>query len=87
MRGPRKANRRRCSQQLFREQQSTCQQQLDRRDAQLFLDDAANLSRAELELVGDRLESRLLVEVSLLETLNDQLRNPLCIVNWRVAGR
>jgi hypothetical protein len=51
------------------------------------LDDAANLSGAELELVGDCLESRLVVEMSFLETLNDQLRNPLCIVHRGAARR
>ena len=53
---------RRFGQQLLGQQQPARQQQLDRRHAQLLLDDAANLPRAELELVRDLLESRLLVE-------------------------
>ncbi len=53
---------------------------------QLLPDDAADLARAELELVRDRLQSRLLVEVPLLETLHDQLRNPLRVVHGRVPG-
>ena len=78
---------RRLRQQLLGQQQPARQQQLDRRHAELLPDDAANLPRAELELVGDGLESRLLVELPLLEALHDQLRNALRVVDRRVPGR
>ena len=78
---------RRFGQQLLGQQQPARQQQLNRRDAQLLLDDAANLPRAELELVGDLLESRLLVEMPFLETLHDQLRDALRVVHRRAARR
>ena len=52
-----------------------------------LLDDAANLPGAELELLRDRFEPRLLVEVPFLETLNDQLRDALGIVHRRAPRR
>ena len=52
---------RRLGEQLFRQQEPSCQQQLDRRHAELLLDDPPDLSRAQLELLGDRLEPGLLV--------------------------
>ena len=78
---------RRLGQQLLGEQQPARQQQLDWRDAQFLPDDAADLARAELELIRDRLESRLLVEVPLFETLHDQPRDPLRIVHGRTSRR
>ena len=78
---------RRFGQQLLGQQQPARQQQLNRRHAQLLVDDAADLARAELELVGDLLEARLLVEVPFLEPLHDQLRDPLRIVHRRAPRR
>ena len=72
-------------QQLLGEQQPAREQQLDWRHTQLLVDDAANLPRAELELIGDFLEPGLLVELAFLETLDDQLRDALRIVNRRAA--
>ena len=65
---------RRFGQELFGEQQPAGQQQLYGRHSQLLLHDAPDLPRAQLELVGDVLESGLLVESAFFEPLNDQLR-------------
>ena len=77
----------RLGQQLLGEQQPACQQELYRRDSKLLLDDAANLPRAELELVGNRLEPRLVIELPFLQALHDELRDPLRIVNRCVPRR
>ena len=78
---------RRFSQKLFGQQQPAGQQKLDWRYAELLLHDAANLPRAELELVRDFFESGLLVEDPFFETLNDQLRDALRVVHRRVPRR
>src|SRR5262249_59910945 len=55
--------------------------------AKLLLNDAPDLPRAQLELVGDRLESSALVELPLLEALHDQLCDALRIVDRGAARR
>ena len=74
-------------QQLLRQEQAARQQQLDRRHAELLLDDAANLPRAQLELVGDFFEPGLFIESAFFEALDDQLRDALRIVHRRAARR
>ena len=75
---------RRLRQQLLCQQQPPGEQQLNRRYAQLLVDDAANLPRAELELIGDLLEAGRLVELAFLQPLNDQPRDPLRVVHRRI---
>ena len=77
----------RLGQQLLGQEEPPREQQLDRRNAQLLLHDAPNLPRAELELFGDRLEPRLLVQRALLEALHNQVRDPLRIVHRRASRR
>jgi hypothetical protein len=60
---------------------------LNRRNTELALNDAANLPRAQLELIRDRLEARLLVEASFFQSLNDQLRDALPVIDGSIAGR
>ena len=50
------------------------------------MNDAANLSRAQLELAGDRFEPRVVADRTVLEALDDELRDPLRIVDGRIAG-
>ena len=75
------------SEQLLGEQQAPREQQLNGRNAELVLHDSPNLPRAELELAGNRLEARFLVELPFRESLDNQLRNPLRIVHRRVSRR
>ena len=78
---------RRFGQELLGQQEPSREQQLDRRNAELLLHDAANLPRAELELICDILESGLVIERSFFETLNDELGDSLSVIDGSASRR
>src|SRR6185503_4178560 len=71
----------------LREQQSPRENQLDRRHAELALDDTADLPRAQFESGRDRLEARVVAECVIFEPLHDQVSDALRVVDRRIAGR
>ena len=79
---------RRLGEQLLREQQPARQHELDRRDAQLLVDDAAELARAQLEALGERFRGpRVASSRPVVEVLDDRVRDALGVVDRRLAGR
>src|SRR5262249_24459936 len=74
-------------QKLFRQQQAARENQLDRRHAELFLYNAADLARAQREVPRDRFQRAFLVRRAFLDPLDDEVRDALGAVRGRAARR
>src|SRR5690606_4223177 len=67
--------------ELLGEKEASGEHELHQRDAELLPHDAANVSRAPPDVLGDLLEARAVIEDALLYPIHHQRRDPLRIIH------